>query len=289
MKEIPSEEEIIIKIYTPASQLKSPGVFLRDMFIDLIKGKDLAWQLTVRDIRAKYRQSFLGILWAFILPIANTITWIFLSKTGIVKLEPTGIPYPLYVFSGTMLWSIFMESLQSPLVLSNAAKKMLSKINFPREAIIVSGIFQTVFNGGIKIVLIILVFLFFGIYPSWSLLLFPLAFFSLILTGTAIGLLVTPIGMLYTDIGKAIPLVMQFIMYITPIVFPMPKSGLALSLFTYNPLSQLFIVSRDWLSGIPTQFLNGFIIVNAIMIILLVFAWIIYRLVMPIIIERMSA
>lgn len=289
MKSNLKQEKLPVKIYSYESQLNSPWLFVKEMFIDLFKSRDLARQLSIRDIKTQYRQSILGILWAFIMPLATTITWIFLNKTGIVKLAPTGIPYPLYVFSGTLLWSIFMESLQSPLKLSNAAKKTLSKINFPREAIIISGIYQTIFNGLIKIILIIATFIIFGIYPGWNLLLFPFAFLSLIVAGTTIGLLITPIGLLYTDIGRGIPLAMQFIMYITPVVFPMPKNGWVNLLFTYNPLTQLIMVCRDWLAGMATQFLNGFLIVNAALLILLFIAWLIYRLVMPIIIERMSA
>jgi len=288
-KEILMHEKLPVKIYSHESQLSNPWLFVKGMFADLLKSRDLAWQLTIRDIKAQYRQSFLGILWAFIMPLATTVTWIFLNTSGIVKLAPTGIPYPLYVFSGTLLWSIFMESLQSPLKLSNAAKSTLSKINFPREAIIISGVYQSLFNGIIKISLIIATFLIFGIYPGWNLLLFPFAFLSLVIAGTTIGLLITPIGLLYTDIGRAIPLTMQFVMYITPVVFPIPKDGWAKLLFTFNPLTQLIVVCRDWLSGTATLYLSGFLIVTTILLFILFLAWAIYRLVMPIIIERMSA
>lgn len=278
-----------IKIYTPDSDLRNPKVFLSEMFHDIVNGRELAWQLTIRDIKAQYRQSFLGLLWAFILPLANTVTWIFLNSTGIVKLEPTGIPYPLYVFSGTLLWSIFMESLQSPLIKTNSSRDLLAKINFPREAIIVSGIYTSVFNGMIKILLIILTFSIFGLYPGWSLLLFPFVFLSLILTGTTIGLLLTPIGTLYNDVGRGIPLVMQFVMYVTPVVFPMPRSGLPMMLFKINPLSELIILCRDLLSGVQTHFTLTFVVVNAGMVALLFIGWAIFRLVMPVIIERMHA
>jgi lipopolysaccharide transport system permease protein len=284
-----TKEKLQVKVYTPDSQIRNPGVFIRDLFADISKSQGLALQLAIRDIRTQYRQSFLGILWAFVLPLANTITWIFLNKTGVVKLDSTEIPYPLYVFSGTLLWSIFMESMQSPLKLTNAAKGILSKINFPREAIIFSGIYQSIFNGVIKIMLIVFTFMIFNIYPGWTLILFPIAFISLVIAGTTVGLLATPIGMLYTDIGKAIPLIMQFVMYITPVVFPIPKQGWAYYVFTYNPLTQIIMVCRDWLAGNTSMFSNGFLVVNVIMIGLLFFALIIYKSVMPIIIERMNA
>lgn len=277
-----------VTVYTPEASILSPKKMINEMWTDLCQSRNLAWQLTVRDIKAQYRQSALGILWAFIMPLANTVTWIFLNLTGIVKLDSTSIPYPLYVFSGTLLWSIFMESLQSPLNLTNAARGMLSKVNFPRESIILSSIYQSLFNGLIKVILILGTFIIFGIYPGWNLLLFPFAFLSLVLAGTAIGLFLTPVGMLYTDMGRAIPLALQFLMYVSPIVFPIPKTGWVCYLFSYNPLTQLFMACRDWLTGIHTHFMNGFLLVNAAMILLLLVTWTIYHVVMPIIIERMN-
>ena len=162
------------------------------------------------------------MLWAFILPLANTVTWVFLSGAGIIKVAETALPYPVYVFTGTMLWAIFMDAMNAPLQQTNQARSMLAKLNFPREALLVSGIYQTLFNAGIKIGLLLGALLVMGINPGWGLLLFPLGLLSLILVGTAIGLLITPIGMLYTDIGRALPLLMQFLMYLTPVLFPMP-------------------------------------------------------------------
>ena len=174
---------------------------LRDIFHDLADGRELAWRQMVRDINAQYRQAYLGILWAFILPLANTLVWIFLSKAGVVNISTTSVPYPLYVFIGTMLWAILMESINSPLQQVNTAKSMLAKLNFPREALILSGIYQTLFNASIKVALMLVMLIPYGINPGWSVLLFPIGIFSLVLVGTALGMLITPLGMLYSDIG----------------------------------------------------------------------------------------
>jgi lipopolysaccharide transport system permease protein len=258
------------------------------MWEDLLASRELAYRLAERDIKAQYRQAFLGILWAFFLPLANTITWVFLSHTGIVRTGETGIPYPVYVFVGTMLWAIFMDALGSPLQQVNASKGMLSKLNFPREALIVSGLYQTLFNGGIKIALALGAMLLLGVWPSWTLILFPVAIISLLLVGTAIGLLLTPIGVLYTDIGRALPLVLQFAMYITPVVFPMPKDGWTTTLFQWNPLTYLIVVGRDWITGQATSFLAPFLVINGIALVVLLLAWMAYRIAMPILIERMG-
>jgi lipopolysaccharide transport system permease protein len=282
-------QELPTTIYTPESALASPRQMFGAMLRDLAASRGLAFRLTVRDIKAQYRQAFLGILWAFIMPLANTVVWVFLSSSGIISLSDTELPYPLYVFTGTMLWAIFMDALNSPLQQSNAAKSMLAKLNFPREAVILSGIYQTLFNAGIKVALLIAVLLAMGINPGWGILLFPLGLLSLILVGTALGLMITPVGLLYTDVGRGVPLLMQFMMYLTPVIFPIPSEGWAATLIKINPLTPLVLTTRDWLTGTTPDFIVYFCIVNMAAVLLLVVAWAIYRLSMPVLIERMSS
>ncbi|MFZ4401903.1 MAG: ABC transporter permease [Bacteroidales bacterium] len=276
-------------IYTPESSIRSPGKLIKEMFTDLSHSHELAWRLSVRDINAQYRQSKLGILWAFIMPLATTVTWIFLNMSGIISVKSTDIPYPLYVFSGTLIWSIFMDSLLAPLNQTNAAKSMLSKINFPREAIILSAFYQLLFNSGIKMLMLVIAVIIMGFSAGWMLLLFPFALLILILTGISIGLFLTPIGMLYNDIGRAISLGMQFVMYVSPVVFPIPISGWVRIPFMYNPITPLIMIARQCLTGYSGNFLPGFVIVSFSMLIVLFFSWMIYRITMPVIIERMSA
>ena len=288
-KPAPTPQPLPVTVYTPDSSLASPVKMLREMWRDLLASRELAWRLAVRDISAQYRQTFLGILWAFILPLANTLVWVFLSASGIVAVSDTALPYPVYVFSGSMLWAILMDAVNAPLKQTEAAKSMLAKLNFPRESLIVSGIYQTLFNASIKVALLLAVLPFMGVGLSWSLLLFPIGLLSLVLVGTAIGLLLTPVGVLYTDIGKGLPLLMQFLMYLTPVVFPMPKAGIAATIYAVNPLSPIILTARDWLTGFAPEHLTAFFVVNAFTGLLLLGVWIVFRLAMPILIERMSA
>jgi lipopolysaccharide transport system permease protein len=282
-------DELKVTVYTPGSSLRHPRQMLRDMFNDLLSGRELAWQLAIRDIKAQYRQTALGLIWIFILPLANTATWLFIQGSGIVRIQETALPYPVYVFTGTILWAIFIESINKPLEKTNASKAMLAKVNFPREALILSGIYQTLFNTTIKIGVLLIALLIMGIIPDWGILLFPFAVFSLILAGTALGLLITPIGMLYNDVGKGLRLILQFLMYLTPVVFPMPNSGWAATLFQINPITPLLLTARDLLTGFTPEYLSAFLIINFFMLILMSFMWMVYRATMPILIERMSA
>ena len=278
-----------LTIYTPDSLLASPVRMVREMWLDLAASRELAWRLMVRDLSAQYRQTFLGFLWAIIMPLANTLVWVFLSRSDVINIRDTPLPYPVYVFTGAMLWAILMDALNAPLQMVTASKIMLAKINFPREALVVSGIYQTIVNAMIKVVLLLIALLVMGIHPGWSLLLVPIGLLSLILVGTLIGLALTPVGLLYADVGKAIPLLMQFLMYLAPVVFAMPKEGLSATLFQLNPLTPLILTARDWLTGFPPEYLGYFVVVNVVSIVLLFIFWIVFRLAMPILIERIGS
>ena len=108
------------------------------MWIDLKNSRELAWRLFVRDIKGTYRQSILGIGWAFIGPFVTTLTWLYLNYSGLITVGHTEIPYPLYIFSGTLLWSIFTSSLNAPSSAFGKAGTMLTRVNFPKEALLLN-------------------------------------------------------------------------------------------------------------------------------------------------------
>ena len=201
----------------------------------------------------------------------------------------TGLPYPVYVLTGTMLWQMFIEALQSPLQQVTASKSMLTKLNFPREALIVSGVIKWSFNAGVKILILIPLVMFFGVFPDQGLLLVPFALLAILITGTAIGLLLAPIGLLYNDIGRAIPIFAQFAMFITPVVFSMPTQGWTMRLFELNFMTPLILHGRAWLTGNAGPLPDQFLLVTVSFSALLLIGWALYRITMPILIERMSS
>lgn len=278
-----------VTIYTPDSLILNPANMAKEMVFDLYAGRELSWRLAIRDISAQYRQTLLGFLWAILIPLSNTVIWIFLSKSGVVSVNKTDIPYPVYVFVGTMLWGILIDAVNAPLQSTSGAKTMLSKINFPRESLIVSGIYKTIFNSIIKIALIIIGIVIYGVYPGINGLLIPVGVMSLILVGTTIGVLITPIGMLYGDIGKAIPILMQFIMYLSPVVYPMPKTGLASKIFAANPITPLINIARSFMTNGVIDSVQYYVVINIVATIMLIIVWVIYRISMPILIERISS
>ncbi|GGG53232.1 ABC transporter permease [Bizionia arctica] len=265
------------------------GALLKASLKDMYHSRFLARQLAERDIKAMYRQSYLGIIWAFITPIATAAVWIFLNSSGTINLSDTGIPYPVYAFSGTLIWSIIVAAINSPMQGTQAAKGILTKINFPKEALLLSGVYKLLFDSAIKIFLLILFVFIYGVGFHWSLLLFPIAILGAIIFGTTVGLFLTPMGLLYNDIGKIITFGMQFLMYVTPVVYAIPKEGIMKTLMLWNPITPIVLTARDLVVGFTPVHLTYFAIVLMGCIPLLFLGLIIYRLSIPIIVERLSA
>ena len=276
------------KVYQRGNKISFVGIIWKSLK-DFYSSRFLAKQLATRDIKSQYRQSLLGIFWAFAGPISTALVWIFLNSSGAVEVDDTGVPYPLFVFCGTLLWSTLVDSINMPLTNTNGAKGILSKINFPKEAIILSGTYKLLFNSLFKLLLIVVFLVFYRVVPSWNLILFPLTFLILIASGVSFGLFITPIGMLYKDIATFISYGLRFIMYVTPVVYVIPDSGIMKILMEFNPLTPLIMVNRNLLLGLEIDFLTYFMVLIIAIIPIFLIGLVIYRVSIPVIVERMSA
>ena len=248
----------------------------------------LARQLAKRDIKAQYRQSFLGIFWAIFPALINSLVWILLQLSGTVKMTATHVPYPVFVLIGTTLWGIVGECINLTTTSVNANRAIITKINFDKEALITLGLIKFFFNFLIKIGLIILFLFFYKIVPSIDFVFFlPILFLSIVFF-VAIGTLLMPISLLYTDISRLIPIALQFLMYATPVVYAMPSEGMMRKVMLLNPLTYIISDLRNMLTGYGIE--NPFFWVFGIgtTMIISIIALVVYRVSMPILTERMS-
>jgi lipopolysaccharide transport system permease protein len=281
--------DLPVAVYTPDSQMRTPGLLISSMWRDLKASRELSWRLFIRDLSAQYRQSLFGILWAFIPPLITSAIFIFLQSRNVVNIGETSVPYPAFVLISTVLWQMFTESINAPLKSVTAAKPLLVKINFPRESLVVSSFYLVLFNSLIKAIIIALIFLIFRLQPTWGLLLAPLAVFFLLLLGIGLGLLITPLGMLYTDIATGLPILLQLLFFVTPVVYPPPETFPLSLIAIINPISPLLIAARDLITVGTISNPVAFYLMSGLTLVLALVAWVIYRVMLPIIIERMSA
>ena len=279
---------LAVTVYVPQSPLRQPGKLLRSMFNDLQASRELAWRLFVRDTSAQYRQSFLGYLWAFLPPLATAAIFTFLNSQQILNVGATAIPYPAFVVIGTLLWQTFVDALNSPLKAVSGARAMLSKINFPHEALFLGGATDVLFNTLVRSTLLVPVFLYYDLHVGPSALLLPAGVLALLVLGVSIGMWLVPLGSLYTDVGRGVTLIAALWMLLTPVVYPPPRSGLGAFLAKWNPVSPVVLTARQWLTGEPVTDLRAFLAVTAAAVVLLFLGWVVVRVSLRHVIERIG-
>ena len=276
-------------IYTPDSLLRRPRFLLWTMWRDLLASRELAWRLMVRDISAQYRQAFLGVAWAFIPPVAMAVGFTLAKDANVFTVGETDIPYPAFVMFNTALWQTFVDAATGPVQAVIVAKPMLARVNFPREAIILAKLGEVGFNFGIKLILIVGLFLFFRVPVSWTVILAPVALIHLVLLGTLVGILLAPIGVLYQDVSKSLNMIMGFWLFLTPVIYPVPTEGAFGMLVTLNPVTPLLVTTRELATtGVLTEAVS-FWVVSGLTLLGLLLTWIGFRIAMPYVVERVTS
>ncbi|MBH8555247.1 ABC transporter permease [Nostocaceae cyanobacterium CENA357] len=276
-------------VYTPESMLRHPKQLFRQMWRDLLASRELAWRLMVRDISAQYRQSFLGIAWAFLPPMIMAAGFTLANEAKVINVGATDLPYPAYVMFSTALWQTFVEALNGPVQAVTVAKPMLARVNFPREALILAKVGEVFFNFAVKLILIVALFIWFRIPITWTVILTPVPLINLVLLGTFLGVLLAPLGVLYQDISKGLTLITGFWLFLTPVVYPVPRNGIFGFLVQMNPVTPLLVTVRDLATTGVVSEPNSFWIVSVITLVGLLLTWIAFRLAMPFVVERVSS
>ena len=230
----------------------------------------------------------MGYAWVFIPPIVASLPFIYLRTQGIIGIGPTPVPYAAYAFIGTVIWQSFVDALNAPLKAVVQARPMLTKVNLPREAILLSALMQVGLSFLIRLVLLVAVLVWFKIAPAATAPFALAGIAALVGFGFMIGLLLTPLGILYTDVQQLLPVATTFLMLLTPVIYPVPKQGSGAALAAYNPLTPLVGATRDWLIVGPSPHGAALVVIGSATFVLLLAGWVAFRVSMPHLISRIG-
>lgn len=285
----PAPKTMPVRVIRPVSGADSLRDILRSLNLDFATARELAWRLFVRDTRAAHRQSLLGLAWLFLPPIATTCIWIFLNSQQIVSIDTGTVPYPVFVLTGTVLWSAFNGALVGTIGVIGEARSMVSKLNFPHESLLLAAFYKTLLNVGVQSLLLIPALLFLSHPSGWGILFLPIGLLSLALLGTSLGVILIPIGTLYTDVGRGVQLILRFAFFVTPVVYPIPNTEFGRFLAVANPVAPLLVTTRGLLIGgeSPSWLMASLISIGSI--VLLIAGVMIYKLALPRLVERLSS
>jgi lipopolysaccharide transport system permease protein len=272
------------------SEWRHPRAFVAEFRRDLAGTPELAWQLFTRNVRARYRQSFTGYLWAFIPPLAWTTLFLVLRSAGQLSGGGDGEgSYTAYLLAGLVFWQLFIESAQAILRVFAEARPMLGKIRFPREALVAAAVLEVTFQFLVRLPLLLVAWF---LSPAatvmgWGLL--PASVAGLVVSGCFVGILLLPLSLLYEDVASALSLVSGFWLLITPVAYAVPERGFAATLTAWNPAAILVKVARAWWLGSGNPDWLPFVLVATGAAVACAMGWLVARVAFPHLIARFAS
>jgi lipopolysaccharide transport system permease protein len=237
-------------IYAPAGARHNPLVLLRQSLANFWTTRELAWILFTRDLKSQVRRSFLGYAWLFTGPLVTAAMWVFLRSQEVVSVETT-IPYPLFVLSGTILWSLFRAGFDATVDVYSS--DILKKLNVPIEAFIARNLANVAFQFLLAVIPLACLFVAYRMLPAATVLLLPVAVAGLVLMGAAAGCFLAPLASLYGDVGRMMHIGFTGLMYLSPVVYPPRDTGWLGALMHWNPLTPVLNLCRELLFGGQAQ------------------------------------
>jgi lipopolysaccharide transport system permease protein len=239
---------------SPTVRIRPPRTWEALDLSSLWRYRDLLLALAVRDIKLRYRQTILGVLWVVLQPLLGAGIFAFVFGR-VANLDSGGGSYVLFAYAGLLAWNLFNGVVlkASGSLVANAS--LVSKVFFPRLLLPFSGVISTLLDFGIALVVGAILALISGVTPGLVLLLAPFWLFFLLLLAAGVGLLCAALAVAYRDVIHILPVGLQFLLYGSPIGYSIAviPAGVPRMLYKLNPLAPL-------IEGVRVSFLgHGFI------------------------------
>jgi len=252
----------IVTTYEPDNSLKKGYLSIfNQIFVELKQNRWLTYQLFKRDFLSSYKQSFLGVLWAMILPLVSIGIFIVLNRSGILNIGDIGAPYSIYALLGMAFWQFFSTGLVG---CSNSlvnAGPMILKINVSKKSLVIAAAGKAIVPFIIQIIMVGVLFVGYGRAPSILGLLVPVFIIPLILFTIGLGFFTSLLNGVMRDIGNIISILLTFMLFFTPVLYGKPKMGILVTLTKYNALYYLVSTPRDLVLNGAIPEWKGFLIV----------------------------
>ena len=212
--------------------------------------RELIYFLAWRDVKVRYKQTLIGVVWVLLQPLAMvTIFWVIFGR--IVHMPVQDVPYPLYVLIALVPWQFFSRVVSESANSLITDQRLVTRVYFPRLVVPIATASAAFFDFTLAMCLLCLSMIWLGIMPGAAMVLFPVAIALLLTTALGVGFWLSALNVEYRDVMHAVPFLVQFWFFITPVVYAassIPDSWRWL--FALNPMTVVVEGFRWCLLGI---------------------------------------
>jgi lipopolysaccharide transport system permease protein len=187
----------------------------------------------------------LGYVWAVVPQVVTVGAFATLNAWRVVPMGKTAVPYVVYAAWGISIWQLFAGCLSACTTSMASSGALVTKINFPREAVVIAAIGQPGFDFLVRLVPVLAVFAWYGFMPRWGAIFVPFALLPLIFLALGAGFLMSIANLAVKDVGNALATALTIGMFLTPVLYPPPVRW-PFTLINYlNPVSPLLTGAQD--------------------------------------------
>jgi lipopolysaccharide transport system permease protein len=185
---------------------------------DLWRYRELFYILSWRDLKVRYKQTIIGVLWSVLRPLLTMLIFTFVFGQ-IAKFPSEGVKYPLLVFAGLLPWQFFSAGLSEASNSLIGNERLISKVYFPRLIIPAASVITSLADFLISLVIMFLLLAWYGVMPSINIVFLPLFILLAFFASFGIGLWLTALNVKYRDFKHVVPFLVQLGLYISPVGF----------------------------------------------------------------------
>jgi len=211
---------------------------------------DLLYIFVWRDIKVRYKQTVVGVLWVVFQPLLTMIIFSVLFGR-LAKISTDGIPYPVFVYTGLLLWNYFSLALVNSSESLVANENIVKKVYFPRILLPASTVVTPAIDFAISFLVLLGLMLYYHFIPSvLSIVILPVLLLIAMLSSLGLGLYLSSLNVKYRDVRHILPFFIQIMMYLTPVIYPVTIFPQKYQWIAYlNPMSGLITLARSLLLG----------------------------------------
>ncbi len=196
-----------------------PGTTKKNYWKDLWRYRELFYILSWRDIKVRYKQTTLGILWAILRPLLTMLIFTFVFGTVAGMKSNTMVPYAIVVFAGLLPWQFFSNAISESGNSLVGNERLITKVYFPRMIIPASSVITSLIDFFISFIILVLLFVYYRYVPPVQVFLLPLFWIMAFIASIGPGLYLSALNVKYRDFRHMIPFIVQFGLFISPVGF----------------------------------------------------------------------
>ena len=246
-------------------------------FTDIWQHRELLYFLAWRDIKVRYKQTFIGIAWVLFQPLLSMLVFtVFFGNFA--KMPTDGAPYPIFVFIGLLFWQFFSTSLGDISNCLIANQNIISKVYFPRILLPISMIMTRLVDFLVACVILVAMMVYYRFVPDLSsVLIFPILIIVSATAALGLGLFLAALNVKYRDVRYILPYFIQLMMFVTPVVYSSSILGGYSWLLAINPIAGVIKTARsELLQSYITNWLQFGVSALACFLMLII-GWIYFR------------